>query len=141
MTRGFPEIGDILFTTEAPLANVAELNTDEKVVIGQRLITMKTNSNEIVPRFLKWSLLSPQMQRDIREKGTGATVTGIKASLLKKIPLHVPTCVDDQTTIAEKCEEAFSLRTVLTKCYEQKIGHIADLRQFLLQKAFSGQLT
>ncbi len=38
MTRGFPERGDVLFTTEAPLGNVAQLDTDETVVIGQRLI-------------------------------------------------------------------------------------------------------
>ncbi|MDO9586053.1 MAG: hypothetical protein Q7I93_06175, partial [Syntrophales bacterium] len=32
MTRGIPKIGDVLFTTEAPLANVAQLDTEEKVV-------------------------------------------------------------------------------------------------------------
>lgn len=41
MTRGLPKSGDVLFTTEAPLGNVAQLNTDEKVMIGQRLITMQ----------------------------------------------------------------------------------------------------
>ncbi|WP_028957296.1 restriction endonuclease subunit S [Sulfitobacter sp. 20_GPM-1509m] len=141
MTRGFPQMGDVLFTTEAPLANVAELDTAEKVVIGQRLITMQTDSNEILPRFLKWSLLSPQMQQDIRDKGTGATVTGIKASLLKKIPLHIPPSFDDQDVISEKCEAAFALRDELTAQYETKLADLADLRQSLLQKAFSGRLT
>jgi len=141
MTRGFPEIGDVLFTTEAPLANVAELDTSEKVVIGQRLITMQTDRNEIHPRFLKWSLLSPQMQQDIRDKGTGATVTGIKASLLKKIRFYVPPTLEAQIEIAEKGEAAFALRDSLTRLYQDKITNIADLRQALLQKAFSGQLT
>ena len=35
MTRGIPKQGDVLFTTEAPLANVAQLDTDEKVVFAQ----------------------------------------------------------------------------------------------------------
>jgi len=41
MTRGFPTSGDILFTTEAPLGHVAKLEHEGKVVIGQRLITLK----------------------------------------------------------------------------------------------------
>ncbi len=38
MTRGIPQRGDVLFTTEAPLANVAQLDTDDKVVFAQRII-------------------------------------------------------------------------------------------------------
>jgi type I restriction enzyme S subunit len=41
MTRGIPKIGDVLFTTEAPLANVAQLDTDEKVVFAQRIIVLQ----------------------------------------------------------------------------------------------------
>ena len=39
MTRGIPRCGDVLFTTEAPLANIAQLDTDEKVVFAQRIIS------------------------------------------------------------------------------------------------------
>ncbi|MEY3607902.1 MAG: hypothetical protein RLZZ447_690, partial [Verrucomicrobiota bacterium] len=38
MTRGIPQKGDVLFTTEAPLANVAQLDTAEKVAFAQRII-------------------------------------------------------------------------------------------------------
>jgi len=141
MTRGIPRRGDVLFTTEAPLANVAQLGTDEKVVLGQRLITMQTNPAEIDPAFLKWSLLSPQMQKDIREKGTGATVLGIKASLLKKIPIYIPPEPRDQKRIAQECDAAFTTRDQLVISYSQKIESIASLRQSLLQQGFSGQLT
>ena len=40
MTRGIPRKGDVLITTEAPLANVAQLDTDEKVAFAQRVIIM-----------------------------------------------------------------------------------------------------
>lgn len=141
MTRGFPAVGDVLFTTEAPLANVAELDTDERVVIGQRLITFKTDPEKILPRFLKWSLISPQMQRDIHSQATGATVLGIKAKLLKKIRFYVPRDLAVQQTIASTCEEAFSGRNRLVSLYNQKLADIASLRQTLLEKAFAGELT
>ncbi len=141
MTRGIPKRGDVLFTTEAPLANVAQLETDEEVVIGQRLITMQTDGTKIDRPFLKWSLLSPQMQKDIQEKGTGATVLGIKASLLKKIPFFVPSAIGVQKKIAQECEMAFAARDRMVRCYARKLEDLANLRQSLLQKAFSGELT
>ena len=83
MTRGIPQKGDVLFTTEAPLANVAQLDTDKKVAFAQRIIIMQPEKTRIDCTFLKYLLLSEPVQQLIRSKGTGATVQGIKASLLK----------------------------------------------------------
>ena len=82
MTRGIPKMGDVLFTTEAPLANVAQLDTEEKVVFAQRIIVLQPSENNLDRTFLKYLLLSDLAQQRIHEKGTGATVKGIKASLL-----------------------------------------------------------
>ena len=42
MTRGVPQINDVLFTTEAPLGNVCRIPAVyEKFCVGQRLITMQ----------------------------------------------------------------------------------------------------
>jgi hypothetical protein len=54
MTRGIPKIGDVLFTTEAPLANVAQLDTDEKVVFAQRIIVLQPAANNLDRTFLKY---------------------------------------------------------------------------------------
>ena len=79
-TRGIPKKGDVLFTTEAPLANVAQLDTDEKVVFAQRIITMQPDRSILGADFLKYMLMSQPLQKIIHDKGTGATATGIKAS-------------------------------------------------------------
>src|SRR6266516_2382951 len=47
MTRGIPKMGDVLFTTEAPLANVAQLDTEEKVVFAQRIIVLQPSANNL----------------------------------------------------------------------------------------------
>lgn len=39
MTRGLPEIGDVLFTTEAPMGNVARV-PNYKIALAQRLLTL-----------------------------------------------------------------------------------------------------
>jgi type I restriction enzyme, S subunit len=104
MTRGYPRKGDVLFTTEAPLGNVAQLDTDETVVIGQRLITMQPNDVVLDRTFLKYALMSRSTQAEIFKRGTGATVVGIKASLLKQVPVSFPAAVADQKTLANAME-------------------------------------
>lgn len=141
MTRGFPKLGDVLFTTEAPLANVAQLDTEETVVIGQRLITMQADEEVILPEFLKFSLMSPPMQSEIHSRGTGATVVGIKAKLLKTVPLRFPSSLDRQRTIAANCQSAYDNMERLEEAFRSKLQDIDDLRQSLLQKAFAGELT
>jgi type I restriction enzyme S subunit len=106
MTRGFPQLGDVLFTTEAPLGNVAQLDTEETVVIGQRLITLQTNRDKVDPTFLKYALISPVVQAEIHNRATGATVLGIKASLLKQVPIPLP-ALEEQKRIVAVLDEAF----------------------------------
>ena len=107
MTRGFPKMGDVLFTTEAPLGNVAQLDTNETVVIGQRLITMQPDESIISSKFLSYALQSPQMQQELQKNATGATVLGIKAKLLKKIPFSYP-CLEEQKRIVVVLEKTFA---------------------------------
>jgi type I restriction enzyme S subunit len=141
MTRGYPKKGDVLFTTEAPLGNVAQLDTDETVVIGQRLITMQPDEAVLDRTCLKYALMSPPTQAEIHKRGTGATVVGIKASLLKQVPISFPVRVADQRALAGEMESAAENVAQLEENYRRKVIEIAALKQSILQKAFSGELT
>ena len=141
MTRGIPKKGDILFTTEAPLGNVAQLNTNEKVVFAQRIIIFQPNSNSLDTTFLKFMLLSKVMQQKIQEKGTGATAKGIKASLLKKIEISFPCSLQIQQEIAENLTQLQEETQSLEAIYQRKLEALQELKQSLLHKAFTGELT
>jgi type I restriction enzyme S subunit len=140
MTRGIPQFGDILFTTEAPLANVAQLETTERVVFAQRIIVMQPDPHRLDKTFLKFLLLSPPIQKLIHEKGTGATATGIKASLLKTIPIVFPSSVREQTALSERLTALSCEAGRLAALYRNKITALDDLKQSLLHQAFSGNL-
>ena len=140
MTRGIPRKGDILFTTEAPLANVAQLDTDNKVAFAQRVIIMQPNKSRINSDFLKYLLISDSIQQLIHAKGTGATVKGIKASLLKLIEIPFPSDIQSQITIANKLDELTAQIQQLEDIYRRKLAALAELKQALLQKAFTGEL-
>jgi type I restriction enzyme S subunit len=140
MTRGIPKVGDVIFTTEAPLANVAQIESDEKLAFAQRIIVMQPNRKKLNPTFLKYMLLSEPIRKRILEKGTGATVVGIKSSLLKKISIYFPNAVEEQQTIVRQLDKLKTETQRLERVYKQKIDDLDELKKSVLQKAFSGEL-
>lgn len=140
MTRGIPKRGDVLFTTEAPLANVAQLDTDEKVVFAQRIIIMQPDPMMLDGTFLKYLLLSRPIQQRIHDKGTGATVKGIKASLLKTIGISFPQSLDEQRQLVAQMDALAKETERLESIYKQKLYALDDLKKSLLHQAFSGNL-
>jgi len=139
MTRGIPKVGDVLFTTEAPLANVAQLDTDEKVVFSQRIIIFQPMFNKIDQSFLKYLLLSKPIQERIHAKSTGATVKGIKARWLKKIPIEFPG-LDRQRAIVSRLDSLSTETKKLEAIYKQKLADLEELKKSVLHKAFNGEL-
>jgi type I restriction enzyme S subunit len=140
MTRGIPKKGDVLFTTEAPLAMVAQLDTDEKVAFAQRTIIFQANPTKIYSTFLKYLLISSPIQKRIIEKGTGATVQGIKASLLKKIEIYFPKSLPEQKAIVKKLDALSAETKKLETIYKQKLADLEELKKSILKKAFNGEL-
>jgi type I restriction enzyme S subunit len=141
MTRGIPQKGDILFTTEAPLANVAQLDTAEKVAFAQRIIIMQPQPKSLDSTFLKFLLLSQPVQLRIRTKGTGATVQGIKASLLKTIEISFPRSLVEQRRLVAKLEGLSNATQRLGCIYLDKLSALDGLKKSLLHRAFAGELT
>ena len=141
MTRGIPNFGDVIFTTEAPLANVAQMNTTEKLAFAQRIIVMQPQTDKIDQTFLKYMLVSKPIRTKILEKGTGATVQGIKSKLLKKIKIYVPKTITEQKRIVTKLNALSAETKKLEAIYTQKLADLEELKKSILQKAFNGELT
>jgi len=89
MVRGFPQIGDVLLTTEAPLGVTARLDRDD-VAIAQRLLTLRGKAGILDTGFLYYYLRSNIGQSKLKAKETGTTVTGIKQSEFRTIEIDIP---------------------------------------------------
>lgn len=135
MTRGFPKKGDVLFTTEAPLGHVAQLDSDETVVIGQRLITMKPNRNVIRPTYLEFFLRTPSFRRKMFENSTGTTVVGIKSKLLKKINICYP-----EGRLQDNFDAAIHQLRATAPDFSRSMVNIEALFVSLQHRAFQGEL-
>lgn len=88
MSRGKPKIGDVLFTTEAPLGEVANVDRED-IALAQRVIKF-TPTEEANPYYLKYWMMHQGFQQFLQSLSTGSTAAGIKASKLfmLKMVLH-----------------------------------------------------
>ena len=98
MVRGFPQVGDVVLMTEAPLGEVAQL-TDEKIALAQRIVCLRGKEGVLDNTYLKYFFLSNIGQNRLKARETGTTVTGIKQSELKEILIDYPK-IDTQKAIA-----------------------------------------
>ena len=85
--------------------------------------------------------MSQPVQERILKKGTGATVTGIKASLLKKIIIEYPFQLSEQRIIVNTLDVLDRKVNKLEVVFSEKLNSLDELKKSLLQKAFSGELT
>lgn len=100
MRRGIPKKGDVIFTTEAPLGEVAEIRTNEKLAFAQRIIIMEPKKEYLNNRYLLYALQDKKLKNRIVAKSSGTTVVGIKSAELKKIVIDLPS-VEMQEKIAD----------------------------------------
>ncbi len=89
MTRGFPKVGDILFTTEAPLGNVALIEAPPNFALAQRVIDLQPFA-DLNSRCAMYFMMSPIFQTLLDKNSSGMTAKGIKASKLKQLEIPVP---------------------------------------------------
>ena len=142
-SRGISRKGDILYTTEAPLGNVALADLDE-FSAGQRLITLQAyaqccTNNEMFVQFM----LSPLFKELVSSNKTGTTVSGIKASKLKETFIPVPP-IAEQYRIVSKLQELEPLIDRYGK-NEEALGKLNAsvnelLKKSILQEAIQGRL-
>lgn len=135
MTRGIPKQGDVLFTTEAPLANVAVLDAKERVVFAQRVIIFQS-LGEILNDFLKYCLMGGKVRTKILDKATGATVKGIKASKLKLIKIPIPD-LKTQEKIVKELDELGARVAQLRALQDAQLADLKSLERAYLHEAFT----
>lgn len=90
MRRGIPKKGSVVFTTEAPLGEVAQIKTNAKLAFAQRIIVLEPDQKYLDENYLFYALQDNVLKSRIDARASGTTVIGIKSAELKKVEIDVP---------------------------------------------------
>lgn len=130
MSRGIPQIGDVLITTEAPCGNVAQIDKED-VALAQRVIKYRGNKHKMNNTFLKYVFLSPVFQSELKRNSTGGIVGGIKGSVLHQMSIKFPDDLIEQQKIVDCLSEIDTVITEQSNKVEQLKVHKKGLMQGL----------
>jgi type I restriction enzyme, S subunit len=138
LARGKPEIGDLLFTMEAPLGQVALIDRTD-IALAQRIVKFRGTPGVMQNRYLLYWFMGTHCQARLETLATGSTALGIKASKLGMIECLVPPIIE-QTAIADYIEHENAKFDTLTTEAQRAIDLLQERRTALISAAVTGQI-
>lgn len=138
MRRGLPKLGDILFTTEAPLGNVALVDRED-IALAQRIIRFRMRRDFFDSRFTLYAMLADYFQSQLKSLSTGSTAEGLKASKLSVLRLIAPPVAEQQLIAAFLDRECGHMDGLLA-ITETAIERLKEFRQSLITSAVTGKI-
>jgi type I restriction enzyme S subunit len=113
---------DILITSEAPFGQIYYWDSDEKIVLSQRLFAIRVNQS-FYPKYIYFYMTSAYFQAELDGRATGTTVVGLRQPELLKCKILAPE-YQEQKKIADTLW-----------CLEQKINSNEKINDNLEQQA------
>lgn len=138
LSRGRPEVGDVLFTTEAPLGQVAQIDRTD-VALAQRVVKFRGLGGVLTNRYLMYWLMGSACQSRLETLATGSTALGIKASKLGMIECLVPP-VDEQERIVAHIDKQLRQFGVLRDEAARGIELLRERRSAMISAAVTGKI-
>lgn len=117
--------GDILITSEAPFGQIYYWDSDEKIVLSQRLFAIRVNQY-FYPKYIYFYMTSAFFQAELDGRATGTTVVGLRQPELLKCKILAPE-YQEQKEIADTLwclEQKINSNEVINKNLEQQIQEL-----------------
>ncbi len=142
LRKGFAIDGDVLLSHKGTIGRTAVLNTSHEYVMLTPQITYYRISDKgsMYNRYLYYYFQSASFQNEInRIAGAGSTRAYIGITRQLELPISYPG-LELQKSLATRFDSLVAENSRLENIYHQKLSSLKELKQSLLQKAFSGEL-
>jgi type I restriction enzyme S subunit len=139
MAQGPTRRGDVLFTTEAPLGNVALVPDDKQYILSQRVVLLRPHSAQLIPGYLQRFLICSAFRQGVELQATGSTAEGVKRRYLMAMPVCVPH-VEEQRVIADFLDRETTRIDALVAKVRHAIDRLRELRTALISAAVTGKI-
>ena len=124
--------GQVLFTTEAPMGNVAQVPDNKRYILSQRTIAFDVKEDIITEDFLATILRSPAVFYTLTALSSGGTAKGVSQKSLAGVEVQIPSNLNEQTLLADYFHNLDHLITL----HQRKLERLKHLKQAYLQKMF-----
>ena len=111
--------------------------------VNQHVSIIRPKPEVLVPEFLHYLLISKLYKDKLLTTGEegGSTRQAITKAQIQKFAITFPKSIEEQARIVAGLNNFFEESQRLESIYQRKIQALDELKQSLLQQAFSGQLT
>ena len=136
IVRGLTKPGDLLFTTEAPVTEVALIPNDgNKYQISRRVMALRFMKNKINNFYALHLMMQKNWSERLKKLTRGSTVPRLlKPDILKQLLIVPPIELQNQFAKRIKAIEAQKAQA------QASLAQADDLFNSLLQRAFKGEL-
>ncbi|MBW0447952.1 restriction endonuclease subunit S [Paraburkholderia phenoliruptrix] len=138
MRRGHPLKGDVLFTTEAPLGQVAIVDRED-IALAQRIIKFRPAPRHLDSGYLKVWIMGSACQFNLQLLATGSTALGIKGSKVGQVRLCLPP-LEQQQEIVRHINIELSKLNALDAESKRAIELLKERRSALISAAVTGKI-
>jgi len=134
-----PQPGDIIFTREAPMAEVGMIPPGETICMGQRMMLLRVDNEDLLAEYLLYVLQAPLIQKYAEEIAVGTGVKHLRVKDVEQLPIVVPP-LHEQKLIVKTIKELFKVIELVEEQYYANDTYLAHLDRSILAKAFRGEL-
>ena len=124
--------GQVLFTTEAPMGNVAQVPDNRRYILSQRTIAFDVKDHLITENFLATVLRTPTVFADLTALSSGGTAKGVSQKSLASVEIRLPKDLKEQ----EKIADTFTNLDNLITLHQRKCEVLKEYKSGMLQKMF-----
>ncbi len=139
MAQGPTRKGDLLFTTEAPLGNVAMVPDDRQYILSQRVVLLRAHTVRLNAVYLFHFLRSWAFRQGVESRATGSTAEGVKRRYLMSMPVCAPP-IDEQLAISAWLGNQLSTLEQLPPVILRAMQVLLELRTALISAAVTGKI-
>ena len=138
MRRGKPKLGEVLFTTEAPLGEIARVDHKD-IALAQRIIKFSTALEGLTNDYLAYWMYSSAFRADVVSRATGSTALGIKASKIVELRCLLPSKCE-QANISKFLDHDAVVRNDAVTKIQTSVERLTEYRAALITAAVTGQI-
>ncbi len=137
--------GDILFNRTNSFELVGKTGIFDmpgSYCFASYLVRLLLNKKVVLPEFLNYFMNSKQFQNTVKQKASKSiNQSNINATILSNEPVRFPESLKEQKTIVTCLDSLRAETKHLESLYQKKLLALDELKQSLLNQAFTGQLS